>query len=88
MYSVDPLCLERTEIFEVCEPPIMTSLHPPSSAVGRPLPCLISGFSARFKQWREFSSAVREEVISFSVASEMGAMPARGGDPPGCQLES
>ena len=48
----------------------MTSLHPPSPAVGRPLSCFISGRSVRLRQCREFSSL----VISTSVARDTGAM--------------
>ena len=39
----------------------------------------MSGLSARLRQWREFSSEVRDEVISIIVASESGAMLAGGG---------
>ena len=82
------MCLDKAEIFAVCEGRareggMRTTNHdkfaPPSSAVGRPLPRLMSGLSARFRQWRKFSSEVREEVISISVASERGAMLAVGG---------
>ena len=50
--------------------PTMTSLHPPSPAVGRPLSCFISGRSVRLRQCSEFSSL----VISTSVARDTGAM--------------
>ena len=54
----------------------MTSLHPPSPAVGRPLWRLTSGCLVRLRQCRMFSSITREAVISRSVAMDTGAMLA------------
>ena len=50
--SVLPLCLVRATIFAMFDAPTMTSLHPPSPAVGRPLSCFISGRSVRLRQCR------------------------------------
>ena len=74
MYSVVLLCLVRAAILAVWDPPIMTSLHPPSPVFGRPLSRLTSGFSERLRQWREFSSKFRDSVMTISVAMDKGAM--------------
>ena len=52
----------------------MTSLHPPSPVVGRPLLRFISGFSERLRQWRELSSAINDSVMTTSEAKDMGAI--------------
>ena len=79
MYSVVPLCLVRAAILAVWDAPTITSLHPPSPAVGRPLSRLILGRSVRLRQCRVFSSLTSEAVILSSVASDTGAMFAGKG---------
>ena len=72
--SVMPLCPTRAAILDVCDPPTKISLPPPSPAVGRPMPRLVSGFSGRLRQWRTLSSFSRESVMTSSVSKDKGTM--------------